>query len=50
MPKILRRDLILFQVGVSARQMRKDRDSWKLTNEGNDLIPLYYEDIRPRSI
>lgn len=50
MPKVLRRDLVLFQVGTSYKKIRKDRDNWKLDERSDDEITLYYEDIRPNKV
>ncbi len=50
MPKVLRRDLVLFQLGASYKQTRKDRDNWELTELPEDDVTLYYEDIRPTKV
>lgn len=47
MPKVLRRDALLFQLGTTYRQKRKDRDGWELVDRTDDTTVLYYEDIRP---
>lgn len=48
MPRILRHDALLFQLGTAYKQIRKDRDGWELVGRPGDEEPsLYYLDIRP---
>jgi hypothetical protein len=49
-PKLLRADLKLFQLGTSFRRERKDRDVWELADSPVLEPKLYYEDYRPALI
>lgn len=51
LPKILRHDALLFQVGTTVRRLRKDRDQWELVLDSEaEGHALYYMDIRPTAI
>lgn len=50
MPKVLRHDAVLFQLGTSYKQVRKDRDNWEIIDRPDDALVLYYEDIRPTKV